>query len=232
METTQFSPSSNGIITKHPQVKIGYYPQFAIDHLKILGHQNPSQTALGLLASDVHNHNNMTNNTDSNITASSFGINGNNNTSNTIENPSTSMTDQDMRALLGSLGLQGRIVSDVPISKLSGGQLVRLALARILWTHPNILILDEVTTHLDYHTVIALIDALTDYEGAVLLVSHDRFMIRKVVEGDMMEADDDSDEEPTIRRRDIYLLKDGQMKLQSGGVGEFEKLLTKMLAKM
>jgi ATP-binding cassette subfamily F protein 3 len=88
------------------------------------------------------------------------------------------MQEKDARAVLGSLGLQGPIASDVPIAALSGGQKVRLAFAKLVWNPPHLLILDEVTTHLDSDTIIGLIFALREYEGAVLAVSHDRHFIR------------------------------------------------------
>jgi ATPase subunit of ABC transporter with duplicated ATPase domains len=59
------------------------------------------------------------------------------------------LDEGEIRGMLGSLGLPGRLASDVPICKLSGGQLVRCELARILWKRPHCLVLDEVTTHLD-----------------------------------------------------------------------------------
>ncbi|KAK4034563.1 ABC transporter F family member 3, partial [Parachaetomium inaequale] len=93
------------------------------------------------------------------------------------------LDEGEVRALLGSLGLPGRTASDVPLRKLSGGQLVRCELARLLWRRPGLLVLDEVTTHLDYETVAALREALRGWEGAVVLVSHDRWFVRGVVEG-------------------------------------------------
>lgn len=59
------------------------------------------------------------------------------------------LDEGELRGMLGSLGLPGRLASDVPIRKLSGGQLVRCELGRILWKRPHCLVLDEVTTHLD-----------------------------------------------------------------------------------
>ena len=107
----------------------------------------------------------------------------------------------------------------------------------ILWNHPNLLILDEVTTHLDFDTVNALADALVDYNGAILIVSHDRFLIRRVVEGERVEySDDENDniEEPEEkkRRRALFVLKGGYLKEQAGGVRDFEKSLEKRVAKM
>lgn len=140
-----------------------------------------------------------------------------------------------IRALLGSLSLPGRLASDVPIRKLSGGQLVRLELARILWKGPHCLVLDEVTTHLDYETVVALREALHGWEGAVVLVSHDRWFVRGVVEG-LAEDDKDSDgssaEEDAARRRVVYRLKAGQMTLLPRGVQEFERAVEKRVHKL
>ncbi|KAI0489508.1 ABC transporter [Xylaria cf. heliscus] len=149
----------------------------------------------------------------------------------------TGATEQEqgrVRSILGSLGLPGRLASDVPVYKLSGGQLVRLEMARILWTCPHCLVLDEVTTHLDYETVMALREALRQWEGAVVVVSHDRWFVRGVVEGHI--DDDGSDlsdeEEETLRRRLVYRLRAGQMSELTGGVQQFETGLEKRVAKL
>ncbi|KAL3955774.1 hypothetical protein ACCO45_011337 [Purpureocillium lilacinum] len=98
------------------------------------------------------------------------------------------LNEGELRALLGELGLPGRIASDIPVTKLSGGQLVRCGLARLFWPRPHCLVLDEVTTHLDYETVTALRVALSQWDGAVVLVSHDRWFMRGAVEGNMDEG--------------------------------------------
>jgi len=90
------------------------------------------------------------------------------------------MLEKDARGLLGGLGLHGQTVSDVPLILLSGGQKVRVALAKLLWPPPQLLILDEVTTHLDSDTIMSLVIALKDYDGALLVVTHDRFFMRFV----------------------------------------------------
>jgi ATPase subunit of ABC transporter with duplicated ATPase domains len=108
------------------------------------------------------------------------------------------LEEPQARALLGSLGLSGRTASDIPLGKLSGGQLVRLALALLLWSPPHLFVLDEPTTHLDFHTVKALCGALAGYEGAVVVVTHDRFLVRTVVQGEAVDeedGDEESDEE-------------------------------------
>jgi len=90
------------------------------------------------------------------------------------------MDQKDARQILGSLGLQGQAASDVPLALLSGGQKVRVALSKLLWPPPQLLVLDEVTTHLDAETILGLINALREYDGALLVVTHDRFFMRYV----------------------------------------------------
>lgn len=146
-----------------------------------------------------------------------------------------------VRGLLSSMGLQGRIASDVPVAKLSGGQLVRLALARIVWSAPQLLILDEITTHLDFHTVTALATALSSFNGAIILVSHDRFLVRSVIEGkrdtdhkldEDFEGLEEEEEETSPRHRAVYVLKSGKLIEQSSGVEQFEQSLVKRVQKM
>lgn len=160
------------------------------------------------------------------------------------------LNEGDIRGLLGELGLPGRMASDVPVSKLSGGQLVRCELARLFWSRPHCLVLDEVTTHLDYETVTALRVALSRWQGAVVLVSHDRWFMRGVVEGNLDDDDgggegnDDADDagdrdgdescasDETPRRRIVYRLKGGQMAKLEHGVAEFETLMQKRVEKL
>lgn len=148
------------------------------------------------------------------------------------------LDEGEIRGMLAMLGLPGRIASDVPVRKLSGGQLVRLELARILWQRPHCLVLDEATTHLDYETVAALRQALRDWEGTVVIVSHDRWFMRGVVEG--LDDDDDSEDEDEgegdatdlQKRRLVYRLRAGQMALLQGGVQEFEDGVERKVRKM
>lgn len=141
-----------------------------------------------------------------------------------------------LRALCGELGLPGRLASDVPIAKLSGGQLVRCELARLLWKHPHCLVLDEVTTHLDYETVTALRVALHHWAGAVVVVSHDRWFLRGTVEGDFEEDEDSSGEEDEekemLRRRTMYRLHAGKMTVLKNGTSDFEALMDKRVKKL
>ncbi|OJJ34809.1 hypothetical protein ASPWEDRAFT_154237 [Aspergillus wentii DTO 134E9] len=150
-------------------------------------------------------------------------------------------SEGNLRGLLASMGLQGRIASDVPVSRLSGGQLVRLALAKVVWNSPQLLILDEITTHLDFHTVTALASALSCFNGAILLVSHDRFLVRSVIEGkrdaensldEDFEGVEQASEESQGRKRVVYVMKAGKLNEQQNGVEQFEQSLVKRVHKM
>ncbi|KAK7447506.1 hypothetical protein CaCOL14_008578 [Colletotrichum acutatum] len=151
-----------------------------------------------------------------------------------MEEVAGELDEGQVRGVLGSLGLPGRIASDVPLGKLSGGQLVRCELARLLWQRPHCLILDEVTTHLDYETVTAMREALRDWEGAVVLVSHDRWFMRGAVEGLIEDSDseDDEDERGVPRRRLVYKLRQGNMTRLKSGVTEFEQSVAKRVTKL
>ncbi|KAH8900035.1 P-loop containing nucleoside triphosphate hydrolase protein [Thozetella sp. PMI_491] len=146
------------------------------------------------------------------------------------------LDEGEVRGMLGSLGLPGRIASDIPIRKLSGGQLVRCELARLLWKRPHCLILDEVTTHLDYETVTALREVLRDWEGAAVVVSHDRWFIRGAIEGmtdeEGSEGEDDVGEEESPRRRAVFRLKAGKLVALPGGVQDFEDVMEKRVKKL
>ena len=148
------------------------------------------------------------------------------------------INEGEVRGLLGQLGLPGRFASDVPLSKLSGGQLVRCQLARLFWRRPHCLILDELTTHLDYETITALREALSDWEGGVVLVSHDRWFMRGAIEGQVEEDEDedaseeDERDEASPRRRVVYRLKGGKLSVLNNGVDEFERLVKRRVEKL
>lgn len=96
--------------------------------------------------------------------------------------------DQELRTFLGSFGFTGSRVTET-IKQFSGGEKSRLALALIVWQQPNLLLLDEPTNHLDLDMRNALSMALQDYQGAMILVSHDRFLVRTTVDQLALVAD-------------------------------------------
>ncbi len=87
--------------------------------------------------------------------------------------------EQDLRNFLGQFRFDGDMVLR-RVGTLSGGERARLVLATIVWRRPNLLLLDEPTNHLDLATREALSIALNEFEGTVLLVSHDRALLREV----------------------------------------------------
>ncbi|MFN3436216.1 MAG: ATP-binding cassette domain-containing protein [Acidovorax sp.] len=89
--------------------------------------------------------------------------------------------EQDLRSYLGSFNFTGDMVKQA-VGTMSGGEKARLVLAMIVWQRPNLLLLDEPTNHLDLATREALAMALNDFDGTVMLVSHDRALLRSVCE--------------------------------------------------
>ncbi|KAB2904944.1 MAG: ATP-binding cassette domain-containing protein, partial [Burkholderiaceae bacterium] len=87
--------------------------------------------------------------------------------------------EQDLRNFLGTFNFSGDMVKQV-VGTMSGGEKARLVLAMIVWQRPNLLLLDEPTNHLDLATREALSMALNEFEGTVMLVSHDRALLRAV----------------------------------------------------
>ncbi|KAJ4517866.1 hypothetical protein HRR75_003085 [Exophiala dermatitidis] len=145
--------------------------------------------------------------------------------------------EQVARGLLAKLGLRGNSVTDVPLAALSGGQRVRLALAEAVFESPHLLVLDEVTTHLDADTIDALIEALKSWEGALLVITHDRHFMRRVVdrerisrdpEGeDSSESDEDDGEPGTV----YHVRKAGLRKLERG-MQQYEDIVLKSVNKL
>src|SRR5690606_1540136 len=90
-------------------------------------------------------------------------------------------TEQELRGFLGGFGFSGDRVFE-PVGPFSGGAKARLVLALVSYQRPNLLLLDEPTNHLDLEMRQALAVALQDYEAAVVLVSHDRHLLRAVAD--------------------------------------------------
>jgi len=107
-----------------------------------------------------------------------------------------------LRTFLGRFGLAGDS-EDRPVESFSGGEKSRLALALLAWQKPHLLLLDEPTNHLDLDMRDALTLALEEYTGAVVLVSHDRSLIRAVAD-------------------ELWLVADGEAKLFDGDLEDYK----------
>jgi ATP-binding cassette subfamily F protein 3 len=113
--------------------------------------------------------------------------------------------EQELRDFLGSFRFVGEMVSQ-PVGTLSGGEKARLVLAMLVWQRPNLLLMDEPTNHLDLTTREALSMALNEFEGTVMLVSHDRALLREVCD-------------------EFWLVTDGAVKPFDGDLDDYQKWL-------
>jgi len=96
--------------------------------------------------------------------------------------------EQELRNFLGGFNFPGNMVT-ASIAPFSGGEKARLALALIVWQRPNLLLLDEPTNHLDLETREALTEALAQFEGTLVVVSHDRHLLRATTDEFIIVAD-------------------------------------------
>ncbi|MFO1372383.1 MAG: ATP-binding cassette domain-containing protein [Candidatus Competibacteraceae bacterium] len=97
-------------------------------------------------------------------------------------------TDQQLRDFIGGFGFIGDRALE-PVAPFSGGEKARLALALLVWQRPNLLLLDEPTNHLDLDMRHALTLALQDYQGALIVVSHDRHLLRTTTDEFLLIAE-------------------------------------------
>jgi len=114
-------------------------------------------------------------------------------------------TEKELRGFLGGFDFQGDATL-APIAPFSGGEKARLALALLIYQRPNLLLLDEPTNHLDLEMRYALSRALQDFEGALVVVSHDRYLLRTVAD-------------------DFWLVADGRAGRFEGDLDDYRKLL-------
>jgi len=123
----------------------------------------------------------------------------------------------------GSCGISGDPVSR-PIRTLSGGQRNRVALALVTFHRPHVLLLDEITNHLDMGTVESLVESLCEFEGALVVVSHDIWFLKQVIEGDGKgDDDDDADDVDGEEYRGVLytVTKKGELKRWEKGLDAY-----------
>ena len=112
-----------------------------------------------------------------------------------------SMSEHDARKALGAFDLKGNIPLQ-KISSLSGGQRSRCLLAELAWANPHILLLDEITNHLDLESIEAMIEALKGFKGGIVFVSHDQYFVKSVA-------------------TQLYMVKDCKVRLYEGSIEDF-----------
>ena len=122
-----------------------------------------------------------------------------------IQSLGTDISEQDARNFLGGFAFHGDKTQD-KVAGFSGGEKARLVLAMITWRKPNLLLLDEPTNHFDIEMREALALALQDYDGAVLLVAHDKNLMESVVD-------------------EFWLVNDGQVSPFNGDLSDYQKWL-------
>lgn len=122
-----------------------------------------------------------------------------------LQRISEKATEQEIRGFLGAFGFHGDRAFE-EVEHFSGGEKARVALALLAWQKPNLLLLDEPTNHLDLEVRHALTVALQMYEGAVVIVSHDRHLLKSTVE-------------------QFYLVDSGQVQPFDGDLGDYEHWL-------
>ena len=114
--------------------------------------------------------------------------------------------EQQLRDYLGGFGFQGDKVTE-ETRRFSGGEKARLVLALIVWQRPNLLLLDEPTNHLDLDMRQALTEALIEFEGALVVVSHDRHLLRSTTD-------------------DLYLVHDAKVEPFDGDLEDYQQWLS------
>ncbi|KAK4056021.1 hypothetical protein OIO90_003016 [Microbotryomycetes sp. JL221] len=223
---------TKGTITRHSQARIAFFAQESVEQLSLDAQQRINEeTGQPFTALSYLRHH--------------------------AQDQGHSLTEQEARACLSAMGLQGKIVTEVPVSLLSGGQKVRLALCLIFYHPPHLVILDEPSTHLDFDTVLAFAQALRSYKGGVVIITHDRWLSRVVVQGQSIKSarrelasmsglneqieqgndDDDEDdddgqdsEQESIEPGQTFRIVKGSLK-QIDGVDDYVKIVQKKVAK-
>jgi ATP-binding cassette, subfamily F, member 3 len=128
--------------------------------------------------------------------------------------------EQDLRNFLGGFGFSGDVVMG-SVAPFSGGEKARLVLALVVYQRPNVLLLDEPTNHLDLEMRHALTVALQDFGGAMVIVSHDRFLLRSVTDRWLMVADGSvQDYDGDLEEYRAWLAERRARQTQIGEVGD------------
>jgi ATP-binding cassette subfamily F protein 3 len=130
----------------------------------------------------------------------------------TLQRIDPALTERDIRTYLGGFNFKGDKVLQT-VGSFSGGEKARLVLALVIWQRPNLILLDEPTNHLDLEMRLALNQALQGFEGSVILVSHDRHLLRSVCD-------------------DLWLVDDGKVDVFDDGIDDYPRWLATRKSRM
>lgn len=154
-----------------------------------------------------------------------------------LQRMSPEASEKDCRTFLGSFNFKNEKALE-PVAPFSGGEKARLVLALIIWQKPNLLLLDEPTNHLDLEMRHALNVAIQEFTGALILVSHDRYMLRTVCDqlwlvnqGKVEQFKMDIDDYPKWLAEQKQLAEKSTTKTTSQGNKNTKKKLTAELRK-
>jgi ATP-binding cassette subfamily F protein 1 len=128
--------------------------------------------------------------------------------------PESGFKATEMRAMLGRFGLSGHHHLQ-PITKLSGGQKARVVFTSVALSNPHILLLDEPTNHLDMQSIDALADAIEEFDGGVVIISHDARLLSRV-------CDDEKSE--------VWIVEDGEVHPWDGDFEDYKDELVREIA--
>ncbi|EGF81472.1 hypothetical protein BATDEDRAFT_87728 [Batrachochytrium dendrobatidis JAM81] len=161
----------SGQINRHPNLKVGYFAQSHVDSLSHI-HESAIEYIRYAMQDHLSGH----------LVACGRGV-GSSSLAKSNGNDAIvgldGLTDQNCLEYLGRVGLPASI-SRQPLSTLSGGQCTRVVLACAISHAPQLLVLDEITNHLDMESIDGLLEALENWDGAVILVSHNEFVAEQV----------------------------------------------------
>lgn len=144
--------------------------------------------------------------------------------------PDVVISEGEGRSHFGTCGITGDPVTR-PIRTLSGGQRNRVALGLITFHHPHVLLLDEITNHLDMGTVESLVESLCEFEGALVAVSHDIWFLKQVIEGDNDDEDRDDDDDGQNKGVLYTVTKKGELKIWDKGLEAYVEKIQRLSAK-
>ncbi|KAI9246637.1 P-loop containing nucleoside triphosphate hydrolase protein [Helicostylum pulchrum] len=142
------------------------------------------------------------------------------------------VTEHECRAHFGTMGISGKLVLQ-KIRSLSGGQRNRISFALILFDRPHVLVLDEITNHLDIGTVEMLVNALAGYSGALITVSHDVWFLKQILEPESSEGynSDGSDSDIISTQNEVYTIDNGNVCRWKKGIDAYVSFVLRTMKK-